>query len=400
MLPSDPCRWPDVKSKQLRVRCVVRTIVLTAIAMSLALGGAVALAQNPIRSANEAAVPQCEIDISGIDVVTVGPMGCPVLLAGTRVWHLQRNEEVQAIDVELSESMHRRLSGNGQWFAHTTKGRGQDDSAIRVWNCVTGKVQCEIPGEVGFTPSYMEILLNSYVVLGGRESNQVRIWDIASGELLKTIETNQRRVDEGSMAFSSDATYYAVESDGHLVAFKTEDNKPICAMSSPKEREYKGRAIQMRDNRVVSDTRRGDAQSRFVFSKIESMAFSPDDKELAIISTFPSLRLIVWDQHGQVTFDELIETKKSLRERNSLQWLPDRSGWWIGARFYDRERKRVIFRVEDPFRVWLVVHPLSRTRIITILKSNTSMRGAKITTVELPWDELGKGPTTLPIVLE
>ncbi len=321
--------------------------------------------------------------------VTFGPSGCPVVVVGNRVWGLGKGELVQELKGGYRKhgQVRTALSANGRWFAAQESSKDGRDH-VSVWNTTTGEKSATVDAGKEHTVEYFSFSLDKYLVTGGRGTTQLQVWDAASGRAMKPIDTPCDRIKQGNIAFTSDGQYFAVVDDKHLVVLKTKSKRVVAVMASPKkiERSNTGQSVIVRNNRVVADTRRATGtESIFIFAWLQAMQFSPDNQELAAVSTHPRPRLMCWSNRGKLAYDEpLDQLPRMAFWKHSVQWLPDRSGWVVSGSVIDRETKRIVLGVRQQFGSDMHVYALDKNRLLGAFPHNPD----ELEVMEIPWDQI------------
>ncbi|MCA9065590.1 MAG: hypothetical protein KDA96_21125, partial [Planctomycetaceae bacterium] len=283
------------------------------------------------------------------DGVAVGPPGCPVVISGRYVWHKEQQELISELEGEFEGSGTSTLSPDGKLFAAALKSPNQQDTAVRVWDTATGKEKFVAQGEAErFSDTIL--LSNDRLYIGGRLSNELRVWDCTTGEQLKSLAVPEAKFGHGSSAVSQDGEYLAVTADDRLVVVRTSSGRQAAVMENPAvmPRERNGESLIIRDNKIVS-SRSAHSDSTFVFAWMQSLEFSPDMEELAGVSTHPAPRVMCWNNRGKLVFDRPLYTQRRAFWENTLQWFPDRSAWLIENEVFHRESGRVVLSVRGGF---------------------------------------------------
>ncbi len=311
-------------------------------------------------------------------VITFGPIGCPVVIAGNDVWNLPTNRLVQTLEGEYPKRVTTALSGDGQWFAAAMLTPNQQDTPVHVWRTATGERVLEVPGDPERFADLIAFTRNKYLVIGGRDSNEVRVWDVETGKQVKSLTFPGSRLDKGKLAFTADGQYFAAVSEKQLVVMKTATGKPAAVMGAPLEMEY-AHGVAKEPRRPAPD------DAVFVYAWLQDLEFSPDSQELAAISTHPRPRLLCWDNRGKLMLDEPLEQLPSMAFwEHEIQWLPDKSGWIISGNVFDRATKRIVFGVRKGFGEELRIHALDRDRLL----GNFPHSPGELQVIQIPWDRI------------
>jgi hypothetical protein len=119
----------------------------------------------------------------------------------------------------------------------------------------------------------------------------------------------------------------------------------------------------------------------FVFAWTRALCFSPDGKELAACSLQRDPRLLCWNLQGDLVVDRKLPIPRIVGPGNSLNWLPDRSGWLINGYLVDRASGRVVLHVRKPFGSEVLPHLLGRDQVLGVVESDDS----QLRTMAIPW---------------
>jgi hypothetical protein len=307
--------------------------------------------------------------------VTFGPPGCPVLVVGDRVWDLKQNKEARQLEGVAELRGHRALSADGKWFATASKQPNQTDTAVAVWSTETGKKVLDVPGKAKEYVDVMAFAGEKALALGGRHSNKIDLWDVEAGKVVKTLTVPDRRVETDKLAFSPDGRSFACIAHDKIVLTDAGSGKQLRTLDPPGAPAPKG---------APAAKRPGGIDVIFVYARTSAMAFSPDGEELAAFSTHPQPRLMVWSAKGKLLMDEPVPMPQVVSHSNTLDWLPDKTGWLVNGHLYDRASKRVALSVKMPFASPVPAHLLDKDRIAAVFASDES----QLQTVTIPWKEL------------
>lgn len=322
--------------------------------------------------------------------IAFGPFGCPVLVVDGQVWSVKNGRLLQTLDIVHQVSHVAVLSDDGRWFAYSRYGRNTDNNPISIFSTETGEEVFEVPGEVNRYADFVTFSLNKYLLVGGRTSTGIQVWDFQGGKMVRLLEAAGNagpKIERGKIAFTSDGKQYAVTAGGGLGVYQTTTGKPVVVMSPPSQMDLNGQRRVAAAEAIRPTGVRSGMDSMFVYAWLQAMKFSPDNKELAAISTHPVPRLISWDALGEVVMDERLDLPQGFAfGGQSIQWLPDNSGWLVTGRLFDRATSRIVlgFRHEpgSDSHVWVV----DKERLL----ASFGGKSASLETVQIPWEEIRK----------
>jgi WD40 repeat protein len=261
-----------------------------------------------------------------------------------RMWDTRTGKEILKLDHpdplrSLAVSPKRNLLATGS-------------DSVRVWDSLTGKPDYEISGRsfrLTFSPD------GKFLAFPGRADSAVTIVRASTGEVLKEFDTVERdgkggyRYPVRPSTFSHDGRYYASADKGEITIRDTTDWEPVASLSgggrleflpnghlltfSTKDRVARVRAFDWVEGRLVSQLHDSNSAYNGVFAVspdgrliaieerdstfqlwdlnarrvlkgfefryvhrfgITAIAFSPDSKRLAAVSTGSS-RIAIWD---------------------------------------------------------------------------------------------------------
>lgn len=319
------------------------------------------------------------IPIDSRTAVTFGPPGCPVAVVGSGVWDLKVNKSVATLVGAYEARALRAVSAEGGYFAAGSKSPNQTDTAVTVWNTKTGQRALEVPGDKKSYVDFLALTRERYLLLGGRHSDQVDVWDLESGKVVKRLTVPDRRVDTGKIAFSPDGKYFACVAHDKIVVTETATNKAVVTLDPPGPGAPADAAAKGPPGK-----RNPSLDAIFVYSWLGGLAFSPDGTELAAFSTHPGPRLLVWNVKGKLVLDEPVPMPRVVGHRSTLEWQPGGTGWLVNGYLYDRAAKRIVLSVRVPFAAEQMPHLLDKDRLIGTFGGDTS----RLQVLAVPADKL------------
>lgn len=240
------------------------------------------------------------IPIEWHSAVTFGPPGCPVVVVEGNVYSARTGALKRKLSLDYNQNHLTALSADGKLFAVAGRSQNQEGTPVTVYAIESGEPVMTIPGD---DDRYVDVLLfslNRYVVVGGRSTNDLQVWDTQNRRMTKAIPM-PGKVEGGNVAFTSDGKYYTSVVRGELLVHQTSTGKPVVLLTPPGKMERNptpppAEAAPARSRtpalRRPAATRPDTSDAVFVYAWLQTMKFSPDNQELAAISTHPVPRLI------------------------------------------------------------------------------------------------------------
>jgi hypothetical protein len=334
---------------------------------------------------------QTELAVGDPDEVAFGPPGCPVVLAGEQIWVIAQGK----IHAQLEAPRERRslatISPDGRWIATADKSPNQQETPVTVWDATTGRRRFTVPGHPERFADLI-VLSNDHLFLGGRQDGELLIWDLHTGQEEKTLKLPDN-LRSGKVGFTQDGKYLATPDDDRMVVINVDTGRVVATMSPPKAMEHSRGpqagegpgSSRMPGRRTTSGPRRAtSSDATFIYAWIQSVKFSPDGKELAVISTHPDPRLICWNSRGTLIYDEPFYDDGRAFWENTLKWFPDRSAWLIANDIFDRESGRIVFSIKEGFAQDLAIHVLDDNHLIGTFPHNPS----QVEVLPIPWKDI------------
>lgn len=305
------------------------------------------------------------------DGVTFGPPGCPVLVVGTLVYDARTYKAVRQLPDPYERQALCALSPDGKSFVAANKSPNQDATGFTVWSTENAGRLLDVAGK---KDTYLDVLAfrgNSQLLVGGRHNGTIDVWDIPSKKSIGQLTVPDKEVHAAKLAFSPDGKTFAGTAHDKLVITDIATNKPVATMASPGDKI--GEAGKLNDTGAI-----------FVYAWTHALAFSPDGSELALFTSHPSPRLIVWSSTGQMLMDQSVPMPQFVSHKNALEWMPDGKGFLINGYVIDRETRRPLVNVRVPFASDILPHFLDKDRIIC----NYGDSGEELQTITIPWDKI------------
>lgn len=311
------------------------------------------------------------IPFTSQDGVTFGPTGCPVLVVGQYVFDAKTYKRGRKLPEKYEGRALHALSADGKYFASASQSPNQTNTGVTVWATDTGDRVLDLPGQKEAYADLVAFLGNTRLMVGGRHSQLIEVWDMETRKLARRLAVPDKKLDAEKVAFSPDGKHYAGIAHDRVVLGEVATNDTAAEMAPP------GKAIG------GPPTNRTDPI--FVYAWTQALAFSPDGTELALFSTHPSPRLIVWSTTGEMVLDVPVPRPRVVGPRTNLEWLPDGKGWLVGGYLIDRATTRVVVSIRVPFASQVLPHVLDKDRVIGVFGKD-DVQGLR--TITLPWDKL------------
>jgi hypothetical protein len=303
------------------------------------------------------------IDVKGGEVVAFGPPGCPVMLVGQQVYDLKTFDPVGKLAEKPDQNSRPVLTHDGKLLAVSEKGQNQSDAAVFVYATDTGKTVLTVPAVKGATPDVIAFYGTTHLVVGGRHGPVMDVWEVATGKKVGGLTSPNRQVRHGEVAFTPDGSHFASIDHDKIVVVATKTGKKA-VMATP------GGG--------------GPLGARGVFAWAKGMVFSPDGAELALFTTNPSPRLLVWNAKGQIALDAAVPLPKWIGTDAALQWLPDASGWLVNGAVFDRATKRVVAGARVAFGASAPPYLVDQSRVVGAFGTEPH----KLRAAEIPWPQV------------
>lgn len=273
--------------------------------------------------------------------LTVGFADSPVLIVGNRVWDREAKKVRATLQGSYSPQAQTALSPNGQLFAAASKPPDQQDTEIFVWDTETGQIRFTAAGD---SKRFVDLMLlsNSTLFAGDRWSEELLLWNCESGKRRKSLRVSNARFKRGNAAISSDGQFVALVSGGQLGVIGTDDGKPVAIMYPPDPIVRLKRASLLPEEKPRGNRRKALEPAEPVYAATQSLSFSPENIELAGLSTHPRLRMMSWNGMGDLTVDQAVSAPQGKLQEHAFQWFPERDAWLVAGTILDRATGRVI----------------------------------------------------------
>ncbi|MCA9049759.1 MAG: protein kinase [Planctomycetaceae bacterium] len=278
------------------------------------------------------------LDIPISNPITTASKDQTLFVAGKKVYRREQRTVAAELDGNYPADAITMLSSDGRYFAACLKSPNQENADVAVWDTATGKKVALATGESG---RYADIVLVSpnSLLMAGRFANEIQVWDCESGKRRKSLRIPDARFRPGSVAVSHDGQYVAVAADSGLAVLEVSGGKLIAVMHSPadKPRGIPAKPVSGRPDAAAAGP---------VLAGIRSLAFSPDNQELAALSTHPQPRVLCWNSRGEIVADGLLPLSSD-DPADELTWFPDGKAWLVSGRVIERSTGRVLMAAVD-----------------------------------------------------
>jgi hypothetical protein len=313
--------------------------------------------------------------------VTFGPVGCPVAILGATAWDLKANKAAGKLVGTYESRGLRTLAADGKFFAAGSKSPNQTDTAVTVWSTETGQRVLGVPGDKKAFVDFLAISRSKYLLVGGRHNNQIDVWDLETGKVVKHLTVPDRRIEADKLAFTPDGKHFACIAHDKILVTETATNKAVAVMAPPGP----GLAVEAPLTAKGAPPKRNPKlDAVFVYGWTNGLAFSPDGNELAAFSTHPSPRLMVWNVKGELVLDEPVPMPRAIGHRNTLEWQADGGGWLVNGYLFNRASKRVTLSIRVPFATDILPHLLDDDRVIGVFGDHAD----RLQTFTIPREKL------------
>lgn len=314
--------------------------------------------------------PGVAIAFRQADEVTFGPVGCPFVRVGNDLYQIESGNKVCTLDGNVTGNSIRAFSRDGKYFAAGSKSHNQRDTTVRVWDTSDGGAVCEIPGDPERFVDLVEFTAGGQLLLGGRLSTDLRVFDVAENRELVSIQL-PGRCERDKTTFSPDGKFYTAMVDRRLVVMQR-GGKPVVELQArPLENMAGLSEIQIRIKTTQS------------FAAIDDVAFSPDGTEVAAATDEP--RILCWDAAGKLVFNRRFPAlDKAVGFSPQLRWLPDATGWVLNGHVIDRATGRVVFGVATASDRHPAYFPLDRSTLFGTLNDEPPV----LRPIDVPWGDI------------
>ncbi|MBI1249717.1 hypothetical protein GC197_17975 [bacterium] len=303
------------------------------------------------------------------DQITIGPLGCPVLIVNRDVWHIKSKKVVQTLPADAEIGEYRCLSANGKYFA-AYEGRNREEGKdVAVWDLVTGEKVATLPGRQRIFFPVLKIMYNRYLLAAPYSGESLYVWDIEQNKLTREFRVSAPRIEEGKLTVSP---------DGQWVALVEGDMVSILNLA---EGKYAGKLFPPIDDPTSNFPRPLGA------NRIKDIEFSPDGHEIAALyDQLSKQRLVVWDDKGQVQIDVHLNLDYFRLNEHSLSWLPDKRGWIVDGNVIQRDSQLVTTEFQRPRFDYDEIGVLDSYFVLGRLGKEAD----SITMIGIPWEEVDR----------
>lgn len=314
---------------------------------------------NQPRTARAPSVPV--IALRAGDAVTRGAVTSPRAVIGVDVWDLLRHEKVATLDGDYPQTALTALSADGHWFAAVSQPPGVQGSQVTVWNTSSGQKAFRTDA---ISERFVDALLLSpdRLLLGDRWSDELLVWDLASGRPRRSVHLPHARFKQDNTTVSADGQFLAAVINDDIRVFRANDGTGVVAL------QHSG-----------SGGRRSDAAGRS--AGLQALAFSPSGEELAAIMTNGPPRFVCWNGRGEV----VLESRSISRPRphETISWFQGRRAWLLGDEVLDGNTGRIVARVPQTSVRQLAAQLLDDSHLLV-----ADTMPDRLTRVPIPWNDI------------
>lgn len=306
--------------------------------------------------------------------LTAGPPDCPVMVVGRKVWNKASRLASVTLESDYPRQASAALSADGRLFATATKPPHQPNTDVVVWDTGTGKRLFTAKVDQG---RYTDTILVSASTLqvGGRSSYELLSWDSQTGKERQAVQLPEAKFSRGNTALSHNGEVIATVSNDRLGVIKASDGTIVGPMQTPGDKPRTGGSRP-------SSSRPNQGANAPVYDSLVSLSFSPDDRELAGLATFPQPRILCWNARGELTLDKAVAVPAPQPDRDALQWFPDGTCWLVAGRIFDRDTGRIVVSAARNPRQQFVVYDDRH------LCGTFASAPGKLSVREIPWDQI------------
>lgn len=295
--------------------------------------------------------------------VTRGRTQAVRAVIGRAVWDLQRQEQIGLLEGNYPSNALTALSASGSFFAAATESPGVQGTEVIVWNTATGKkVLTASTAADRFVDAI--VLANDRLLLGDRWSDELVVWDLETRRQRRPIRLADARFKQGNTSISHDGQFLSAVVNDQVRVFDAKEGGHVVTLQAAK-----------------SMSRRTD-RAQPLYASLQSLVFSPDNQELAALTTTGTPQFVCWNGRGEV----VLETRPAggFRPHDDVTWFRSRKAWLLGAHILDRSTSKVIASVLDVNADRPAVELLDDDRLLVPFRSHAD----RLDIVRLPWDDM------------
>lgn len=303
--------------------------------------------------------------------VTHGPPNCPAMVVGNNVWDIANRRQSTTLEGDYDPQVQTVLSPDGRYFAAAAKPPGQQNTDVVVWDTSSGRKLFTASGD---SKRFVDIIMLSSdnLLIGDRWSDELLVWNCESGKQKKAIKIPGARFRQGNTALSNNGEFIAAVVAGQLCVFNASDGAGVVKLASPRAKSRKPDSA--------------DALN----ASLQSLTFSPDNSELASISSLNGTRMFCWNGRGEVVLEHVLAPESS--DKNTVQWFASRKAWLLGNNVFDRDSKSILLTALSGDESRAKIQLFDDDHLCGYFPDNPD----GITLAKIPWDEIDSSVLVMP----
>ena len=313
----------------------------------------------------------------GDQKVTFPPTTRPIAVIGNEFYDLAAGRPLLKLVGEYDHTA-TAMSGDGRYFAATV----QDRKKVCVWSLETGQrillVEAGGPSVidvkwVGIGAGGMLLVCVHNKEIGGA----IETWDIEKRIRLRA-ERHSGSADK--ICITPDGRFMAAVQDKQVRIYDVRSGAVVATMRNPQINEAVTMPNPQGGPAIARPPRAVDAV--FLYAWAKALTFTPSGKELAMVTTHPSLRLIVWSNSGDIVFNEAIVCPQFTIHNETLAANADGSLFLLGGGLVDRKARRIVCTLPMPWANKIRPHFVDKDRVF--MPTGDSSRASTLELITLP----------------
>ncbi|MCR9199454.1 MAG: serine/threonine-protein kinase [Planctomycetaceae bacterium] len=295
--------------------------------------------------------------------ITRGKTQAVRAVIGRAVWDLERREQIGILEGSYPANALTALSASGSFFAAATESPGVQGTEVVVWNTATGKKVLTASASADRFVDAI-VLANDRLLLGDRWSDELVVWDLETRRQRRPIRLADARFKQGNTSISHDGQFLSAVVNDQVRVFDAKEGNHVVTLQSAK-------SLSRRSERAQP-----------LYASLQSLVFSPDNQELAALTTTGTPQFVCWNGRGEV----ILETGPSggFHPHDEVTWFHSRKAWLLGAHVLDRSTSQVIASVQGVNSDRPSVELLDDDLLLVQFRSHRE----RLDIVRLPWDEI------------